>query len=226
VDRASLYLIEIPQPREGNMKRLLILISIAAGALALAAVALANPGDHGKKGKASHAKFTFAMTTTDNGSCGNTWANDTETRKYSVKDNGDGTFTLRRSEKGTFTTLAGQSPGACETKGKHGALVAAGVQGKFEGYLVGTVTATSFNPNATCAAGADCSSRAGFIATYFAPGATYSCDQSSNDCKFNFNYTASAKHHAPKLLLRHWQDKGKGAGTLLHEEFHGDIATS
>ena len=209
------------------MKRLVILISIAAGALALAAVALADPGDHGKKGKAGHAKFTFAMTTTDGGSCGNTWANDTETRKYSVKDNGDGTFTLRRTEKGTFTTIAGQSPGACETKGKHGALVTAGVQGKFNGYLVGTVTATSFNPNAVCAAGADCSSRSGFIATYFAPGATYSCDQSSNDCKFNYNYTASAKPDAQKkLLFRHWQDKGKGAGTLLKEEFHGDIATS
>jgi hypothetical protein len=211
------------------MKRLLILISIAAGALALAAVAIADPGDHGKKGKAGHAKFTFAMTTTDNGSCPTApaWANETETRKYSVKDNGDGTFTLRRTEKGTFTTIAGRSPGACETKGKHGALIAAGIQGKFEGYLVGTVTAASFNPNAVCAAGADCSSRAGFIATYFAPLATYSCDQSSNDCKFNYNYTASAKPDAQKkLLFRHWQDKGKGAGTLLHEKFHGDIASS
>ena len=208
------------------MRRLLIFISISAGALALAAVGLANPGDHGKKSNHGHAKFAFAMTTTDNGSCGGAWANDTETRTYSVKDNHNGTFTLRRTERGTFTTLAGQSPGACETTGRHGAAVLAGVQGKFEGYLVGTVTATSFNPNATCAAGADCSSRAGFIATYFAPGATYSCDQSSNDCKFNFNYTASAKHHAPELLFRHWQDKGKGAGTLLKEEFHGDIATS
>lgn len=115
-------------------------------------LAPAHPSDHGNKGKAGHAKFTFAMTT-DNGSCGNAWATD---------------------------TLARQSPGACETTAKHGAMVLAGVQGKFEGYLVGTVTATSFNSNATCAAGADCSSRAGFIATYFAPGATYSCDQSSN----------------------------------------------
>src|SRR5712691_550773 len=178
------------------MKRFTILIAIAAGALALAAVGLADPGKNGKKPKSGHAKFTFAMTTTDNGSCGNTWANDTETRKYSVKDNGDGTFTLRRTEKGTFTTIAGQSPGACETKGKHGALIAAGVQGRFQGYLVGTVTAASFNPNAVCAVGADCSSRTGFIATYVAPGATYSCDQSSNDCKFNFNYTASAKPDA------------------------------
>jgi hypothetical protein len=209
------------------MKRLTIFCALVAGALALAAAGLADPGSHGKKPKTGHAKFTFAMTTTDNGSCGNTWANDTETRTYSVKDNGDGTFTVRRSEKGTFTTLAGQSPGACETTGKHGATVAAGVQGRFQGYLVGTVTAASFNPNATCAAGADCSSRTGFIATYFAAGATYSCDQNSTDCKFNFNYTASAKHDAQKkLLVRHWQDKGKGAGTLLKEQFHGDIASA
>jgi len=208
------------------MKRFTILIALVAGALALAAAGLADPGN-GKKGKDGHAKFTFAMTTTDGGSCpGTTWANDTETRKYSVKDNGDGTFTLRRSEKGTFVTLAGQSPGACETTGKHGAMVLAGVQGKFRGYLVGTVTAASFNPNAVCAPGADCSSRTGFIATYFAAGATYSCDQGA-DCKFNYNYTASAKPAGQKkLLLRHWQDKGKGAGTLLKEEFHGDIATS
>jgi hypothetical protein len=209
------------------MKRFTILIAIAAGALALAAVGLADPGKNGKTPKSGHAKFTFAMTTTDNGSCGNTWANDTETRTYSVKDNGDGTFRVRRMEKGTFVTLAGQSPGACETSGKHGQAVLAGVQGKFVGYLVGTVTAASFNPNAICAAGADCSSRAGFIATYFAPGATYSCDLNSTDCKFNFNYTANAKLDAQKSLLnRHWQDKGKGAGTLLKEKFHGDIATS
>jgi hypothetical protein len=206
------------------MKQLTMFFALVAGALALAAAGLADPG---KKPKTGHAKFTFAMTTTDNGSCGNTWANDTETRTYSVKDNGDGTFTVRRSEKGTFTTLAGQSPGACETTGKHGATVVSGVQGRFQGYLVGTVTAASFNPSATCAAGADCSSRTGFIATYFAAGATYSCDQNSTDCKFNFNYTASAKADAQKkLLARHWQDKGKGAGTLLNEHFHGDIASA
>jgi hypothetical protein len=222
----GVFAYEQVQHREGKlMKRFTIFVATAAGALSLAAVSLADPGDHGKQ-KQGHAKFTFTMTTTDNGCNSNPWATDTETRTYSVKDNGDGTFRVRRSEKGTFTTLAAQSPGDCGT-GKHGTAVVAGIQGKFQGYLVGTVTATSFNPNATCAAGADCSSRAGFIATYFAAGATYSCDQDSTDCKFNFNYTAKAKGDAQKkLLYRHWQDKGKGAGTLLKERFHGDIATS
>ena len=208
------------------MKRFSILIAIATGALALAAAGLADPG-HGKnaKVKAGHAKFTFTMTNTDNGSCNSPWANLTETRTYSVKDNGDGTFRVRRTDKGTFITLAtDQTPGECGSK-KHGTALLAGVNGKFRGYLVGTVTATSFNPNAPCAAGADCSSRAGFIATYFSAGATYSCDLNSTDCKFNFNYTAPAKDN-PKLLYRHWQDKGKGAGTSLKETFHGDIATS
>ena len=208
------------------MKRFTILFAIATGALALAAVGLADPG-HGKKAKAGHAKFTFTMTNTDNGSCGSPWANLTETRTYSVKDNGDGTFRVRRTDKGTFTTLAtDQTPGECGSK-KHGTALLAGVHGKFRGYLVGTVTATSFNPNATCAPGADCSSRTGFIATYFAAGATYSCDLNSTDCKFNFNYTAPARaENRPRLLFRHWQDRGKGAGTMIHEVFHGDIASS
>jgi hypothetical protein len=46
-------------------------------------------------------------------------------------------------------------------------------------------------------------------------------ERNLHDCKFNYNYTA-ARHQA--LLFRHWQDKGKGAGTMLHETFHGDIA--
>jgi hypothetical protein len=114
------------------------------------------------------------------------------------------------------------SPGACDTTGQHGHVLTPGITGRFGGYIVGTVKATSFNPNATCASAAVCATRAGFLATYFT-NAQYSCDQNSSDCKFNFNYTA-AKGQA--LLFRHWQDKGKGAGTQLQEEFIGDIATA
>lgn len=211
------------------MRRWFILPALIASALALAAVGAADPGDgHKKKGKPAHAKFTFSVTTTDNGSCGGPWATDVETRKYAVKDNGNGTFRLTRTDRGTFTTLAGSSPGACDTTGKHGKTVVAGIKGRFEGYLVGTVKATSFNPSAPCAVGADCWSRSGFIHTYFSADATYSCDQNSTDCKFNYNYTAPAKQLSslPKLKYRHWQDKGKGAGTMLKEVFIGDIANT
>ena len=210
------------------MRRSITIMSLALAALVFTAVSAADPGDQGKgKAKQGHATFTFTFANTDGGSCGATWATLADTRTYSVKDNGDGTYTLMRRDTGTFTTLGGKSPGACDTTGRDGQTVVSGVTGRFGGYLVGTVTASSFNPKASCAPGADCSSRAGFLQTYFAAGATYSCDQNSNDCKFNYNYTAPAKKRAnPRLKYRHWQDKGTGAGTMLHEEFIGDIATS
>lgn len=209
------------------MKRFITFAVLAIAALTLAAAGFADPGDHGKSGK-QHGKFTFTFTNTDNGSCGGApWATLMETRKFTVKDNGNGTFTLHRTDKGTFTTLAGASPGACETGSHHGHLVRAGVKGHFEGYIVGTVTAAKFNPKATCADVSVCETREGFLQTYFT-GATYSCDQNSTDCKFNFNYTAPASkgNDTPKLLFRHWQDKGTGAGSLLKEVFTGDIANS
>jgi hypothetical protein len=31
---------------------------------------------------------------------------------------------------------------------------------------------------------------------------------------------------AVALIVRHWQGRGKGAGSMLQEVFHGDIASS
>ena len=210
------------------MKRLIMLPVLLATALALTAAGLADPGDKGKNGK-QKAKFTFTFTNTDNGSCGGQpWATLLETRTFTVKDNHNGTFTLTRRDKGTFVTIGGPSPGACETGSKHGKTVRTGVKGTFQGYIVGTVTASSFNPNATCANVNVCETREGFLTTYFSADRVYSCDVNSADCKFNFNYTASNKgtNKTPKLLFRHWQDKGKGAGTMLVEVFRGDIANT
>jgi hypothetical protein len=212
------------------MKRWLMLPILLLATLTFAAIGTADPGNGHGKGhvKQGHTRFTFTFTNTDNGSCGaQPWATLLETRTYAVKDNGNGTFTLRRTDKGAFTTIGGASPGACETGSKHGHLVRSGVTGRFGGYIVGTVTATKFNPKATCTNVAVCATREGFLQTFFT-GATYSCDQNSTDCKFNFNYTApnTGTNKTPNLIYRHWQDKGKGAGTLLHEVFHGDIANS
>jgi hypothetical protein len=162
----------------------------------------------------------FVKDPADNGSCGGPWANDTVKRTFMVKQNADGSYTLTRRDRGMFVTLAGVSPGACDTTGRHGHTVRAGVKGKLVGFLRGTVTGGTFNPNATCT-GPDCGFTDVFIAKFFGPTATFSCFTNSADCKFNFNYTA-ARHQS--LLFRHWQDKGKGAGTMLNEVFHGDIA--
>ncbi|MFL5968350.1 MAG: hypothetical protein ACJ74L_02035 [Gaiellaceae bacterium] len=207
------------------MRRIAILFVLLAGVLTLAAAGLADPGDKGKGKKQGKNKFTFKLVNTDNRCDGSgAWATLNETRTYQVHDNGDGTFRLRRVDKGTFTTIAGKSPGNCPAnKTKHGQLVRAGVTGRFGGYLEGTITGT-FNKNATCVAACFTGD---FITAFFGAGATFSCDTNSTDCKFNFNYTASNRSaNRPKLLVRHWQDRGKGAGTMLQEIFHGDIASS
>jgi hypothetical protein len=204
------------------MRKRWILPGLLVAAFALAATGLADPG-HGKgKGHGkNHNKFgPYDVVTDDNGTCGNAWALDTEKRTFTVKRNRDGSYRVTRNDRGTFLTNAGQSPGACETKGKHGATVLAGIKGKFHGYLRGTVTGGTFNPNATCPA--DCGFTDVWIATFFGPSATFSCNVDSPNCKFDFQYMA--RHQG--LKFHHWYDKGKGAGTFLKERFHGDIANA
>jgi hypothetical protein len=204
------------------MKKRWILPGLLVAAFALAATGLADPG-HGKgKGKGKgHGKFgPYDVVTDDHGSCGNPWAVDTEKRTFQVKKNKDGSYRLTRRDRGTFLTTAGQSPGACETKGKHGSTILVGKTGKFHGYLRGTITGGTFNPNATCPA--DCGFTDVWIATFFGPSATFSCNDNSRDCKFDFEYSAPRQG----LLFHHWSDKGKGAGTFLKERFHGDIASA
>ena len=203
------------------MKRFVILPGVLLAALVLAAAGLADPGDKGKgKGKKQgHNRFTFTLVTEDNGCHGTPWASDTLTRTYVVHDNGNGTFRVTRRDRGTFTTLGGASPGSCPTDKHHGTTVRAGVTGKSIGYLTGTVSGGTFNSNATCAAACF---TADFITAFFGGGATFSCNTDSRDCKFNYNYTAPAQ----TLRFHHWQDRGKGAGSMLKEVFNGDIATS
>ena len=202
------------------MRRLIVLSVLLLGALPLAATGLADPGPGGTKSKsAHHSKYTFTVTTTDNGSCSTPWATDVVKRTFRVKKNRDGSYTLTRSDRGRFTTIGGVSPGACDTTGRHGHTVRAGVTGRMVGFLRGKVTGGTFDPTATCT-GPDCGFTDVFLTTFFGPGATFSCFENSTACKFNFNYTAPRQ----QLLFRHWQDKGKGAGTFLKEGFHGDIA--
>ena len=203
------------------MRKLLTIAVTAVAALSLTATGFADPGKENKAKK--HAKYTFTVTTTDNGSCGQPWANDVVRRTFQIKKNKDGSYTLTRRDKGAFTTIGGASPGSCDTTGNHGLTVVPGVKGKLTGYIRGKVTGGTFNPNATCTA-SDCGFTDVFIAAFFGTGAQFSCFTNSTDCKFNFNYTAPAKSNPP-LRYRHWQDKGKGAGTMLEEEFSGDIAT-
>jgi hypothetical protein len=199
------------------MRRSIVMFCLLAGALALATSGLADPGGKGKAKKNGHNRYSAVVTVPDSGTCGNVWATDTSTRTWSVKKNNDGSFRVTRKDKGTFVTMEGQSPGACDTTGKHGHLVHAGIKGKFHGYLTGTVSGGTYNPTATCAA-ACIGDTSAFIAAHF-PGGTFTCSHGYAGCKFNFEYSSPDQ----SLLFRHWQDKGTNGVT---EQFTGDIATS
>jgi hypothetical protein len=192
---------------------------LAAAALALAVSAAAK--DPRKQPHPN--KITVLIHTTDNGCAGNPWADDTIRRTLKVHQNADGSFRIKEEDKGMFVTNAGgmaASPGNCaENKSRHGHTVRAGVVGTFTGYIKGTVTGGTFNPNATCTV-TPCTQGV-FIATFFGPTAVFSCRTNSTDCKFDYKYHAKK---AQNLLFRSWRDNGTGAGTMLEEHFHGDIA--
>jgi hypothetical protein len=206
---------------EKQMKRFALILSLLVGALAFTAVGIAGPGKGGAKSKSSkNNKFTFTVTTTDGSSCGaaQVWATDVVQRTFKVSKRGPNTYSIRRTDRGRFTTLGTLSPGKCETKSHHGSIVKAGVVGKLNGYLVGTVTGT-YDKNATCTV--DCGFTDTFIATHFGAAAvnTFTCFNGYAGCKFNFQYSSNDK----SLKFHHWQDRGTNGVT---EEFVGDIANS
>jgi hypothetical protein len=207
------------------MKRLAILALVAGSALAIAAAGLADPGK-GKghdKGHGGRGKLTMHVVTSDHGTCQqNVWATDTLKRAYTVKKNHDGSYRVSRKDDGSFSTTGPQSPGACETGSKHGSVLTAGYTGKVHGYLKGTVTGGTFNPNATCTA--ECSAT-DFIAAFFTPGSQFTCNNGYAGCKFDYEYTAQKhrKQQTAPLAYHHWEDKGVDGTT---EVFKGDIATA
>ncbi len=142
----------------------------------------------------------------DSGTCGNSWANDTFTRQFDVQATG-GTFYLTEFFKdGHFVTVAGSSPGACETDSNHGTLIAAGVRGSFHGYLAGEVTGGTYNPDATCP---DPCNGDTYVAAFFGATAVWNI---TTDWFFSYEAQGGG------LLLRRWTNAG--SGNL------GDVATS
>jgi hypothetical protein len=201
------------------MKRYAITTTLAAALASFAAVGVASAH---KQPQPHPNKVRALIHTTDNGCSGQEWANDTITRTLKVHRNKDGSYRIREEDKGSFQTNAGgttASPGNCPAnKSKHGHTVRAGVVGTLKGYIKGTVTGGTFDPKGSCS---DPCTQSAFIAAYFGPDATFSCRTNSRDCKFKWVYHAKKNQN---LLFRHWEDRGKGAGTFLKERFKGDIA--
>src|SRR5947209_20086487 len=92
--------------RRRDMRRIAI-VAVAALTVALAMTANAWGSAH---------IGPYASTSPDEGTCGNTWAEDTFNRQYTVKTKPttEGAYNVvEQFKKGTFTTLAGPSPAAC-----------------------------------------------------------------------------------------------------------------
>src|SRR5262247_2779348 len=149
--------------KQSRVITLLVAVMIAYAALC-SSLALSAPG--------VRQYGPFHSTSPDSGTCGNDWATDTFDRffKVDVTPNSDGTYNVvEEFKKGTFVTVAGASPGGCETN--PGGVVAAGVTGKMQGSFNIVVSGGTFNPTAVC--DASCGTTAGFIAKVFGTTANY-----------------------------------------------------
>lgn len=181
------------------MRRLTTLLAT----LAMLLTALPAAADDGR-----HTFGPFASGSPDSGTCGNDWAADTFKRFFTVTPNGDGSYVLREDFRdGHFVTIAGASPGACETSSRHGATIRAGVRGSLHGFLAGRVTGGTFEPDGDCPA--PCSGSK-FLAIHFGPSAAWDI------ATFKFVYRASDE---AGLTFTRWQNASPDQGGN-----HGDIA--
>lgn len=165
----------------------------------------------------------YTSQSTDSGTCGNDWANDTFDRHFTVHNNHDGTFTVTEQFKdGTFVTPASDSPpvnfspGGCQTSSTPAGTVNPGVTGSLHGYFVipmmagTTQTSTSPYCNATTMSNANCDTTT-FINTHF------SCVYTTPGCEvttFFFHYSAGDQG----LIEHEWKnasaDRGGNSGDI------------
>ncbi len=146
----------------------------------------------------------FMSTSTDSGTCGNDWANDTFERHFTVSK--DGTQVTEDFKNGSFVTLAGASPGSC-LPGNTPHVNVAGGQGKMHGSFDIVVSNGQFNPNAVCTQ-STCGTTADFIKTVFGAAATYDVPT------FEFHYSQGAGTSGE------WKNASADRGGN-----HGDITT-
>jgi hypothetical protein len=156
----------------------------------------------------------FAGSSGDSGTCGSDWAQDTYDRHFTVRNNGNGTFTVvEQFKKGAFTTPAvppnpPNSPGGCDTD--LGGMIAPGKTGDLHGYEIIPVTGPQISQDQNCIAmmpSAPCTT-SGFLASHFAGGAA------AFATTFFFHYSAGDQ----MLAVHEWKnascDRGGNSGDI------------
>ncbi len=188
------------------------LIGIMALSVAVVGSIVDPAGASGRSG-GTFSDGPYASTGPDSGTCGNNWALDLFNRSFVATLPGvNGTYSVTETfSKGTFLTIAGQSPAACDTGYvQHGATVKEGISGKFSGTFTITVTDGVFNEQGSCERDPDSGqcTTAGWIHGFFGDQASYSVGQ------FSFSYTAKKQG----LIYTHWVNADTGNS--------GDIASA
>lgn len=196
-------------------------LALVVGALCATAAAYACDGQHANDqggvkaenvafhGTSNVFRYKTSLTSPDSGTCGNDWANDTIKRVYTVKKSADGSYRLLAFDRGVFTTVAGQSPGACDQNDPHhGATVTAGITGRMGGFVAEKITGGTFNAHATCAG----CTRDAFVAAFFGASAQQHAD------KFLYVYMSKSPALTKHLWVNH--------GNATESRNRGDIATA
>ena len=160
----------------------------------------------------------YASGSPDSGTCGNNWAEDTYNRDFTVRSNGDGTYTVVEQFKdGNFVTNTGPSPAACDpTYTNHGTAIRAGVKGSMHGYFIVSNVMMQTSASSYCDANAmtntDCTTTT-FINTHFTPCYPVTCTVTT----FFDHYAAGDQ----SLIYNEWKNASTDRGGNS-----GDIASS
>jgi hypothetical protein len=159
----------------------------------------------------------YPSTSPDSGTCGNDWAEDTFDRDFTVRSNGDGTYTVvEQFKNGSFITNLGASPAACDaTYANHGRTILPGKTGSMHGYFivsnVGGQTSTSPFCDAINSTNSGCTTTT-FINSHFTPCYPAVCTVTT----FFDHYAAGDQ----SLLYHEWKDASPDRGGN-----DGDIAS-
>jgi len=128
----------------------------------------------------------------DIGSCNNDWATVSLDKAYKLTRVSDGVYNLEVKESGSFVTIAGTSPGACESGTDNGNTVVAGITGLTHQTFDALVTSSS-TPDAKpdCSDNA-CAGSGGFLNAVFGAGNYVSNYNSWTDVTFTAHYEAGS----------------------------------
>jgi hypothetical protein len=158
----------------------------------------------------------YASGSPDSSTCGNDWATDTFDRDFTVRTANDGTVTVvEQFKNGSFATMSGPSPGACDSTDGYGfGTVNAGHTGSMHGYFIISGDLTQTSDSSSCDAGnpsnTDCTT-ATFINTHFAACYPVTCTVTT----FFDHYAAGDQN----LAVHEWKNASCDRGGN-----HGDIA--